>query len=512
MPAPAQCHPHKVSSTQPTLISKPVAPSKLAAKPQSKPVSATAKPATKATKSIKCCRQIVHSRSPSPADIKPVLHKTDEESEEEQYDEDTVDEDKEDLDVEDAVEGEEGVIFSKDKVTTGKQQCKGKEQSRSDRKRNKPRNDDEFSLKCMQQLWLFHSLGRYIPCCANPFVEVEDMIFDVLEHEGPYVASLSLLFASVMPYLYSQRLISPAELPAVTWLEQAYKSFSSFFMPQANTDEAFALFGNREFGLCKMIEVLHNGAKDCCRDTTSKVCHVVLTLSLKDRHVDWLSLPVPTVKSSQGFNHIDTSRLLCPQIHLEDFNKDPNKILQQLADGDIQPTASEWPSFMYDQDLYDKNNMFSGLINGDPMKQSGLKQATLMKLFGIKKITSHHIAYAACLTQFGLCSKDAWQLCDGAFHLDVLYYAVVDLFEMFPEEKWVTETLAWWNIEIFDDPNGCADTLDAQKDVHPPDSTVSQMQVIFAEWHHAKEEAAAATEGFEYLEDEYEAPLMTIFQ
>ncbi|KAK0461471.1 hypothetical protein IW261DRAFT_1349116, partial [Armillaria novae-zelandiae] len=165
------------------------------------------------------------------------------------------------------------------------------------------------------------------------------------------------------------------------------------------------------------------------------------------------------VKSSQGFNHIDTGHLLCPQIHLEDFNKDPNEILQQLADGDIQPTASEWPSFMYDQDLYDKNNMFSGLMrgyllvlrhiffsNGDPMKQSGPKRAALVKLFGIKKITARHIAYAACLTWFGLCSKDAWQLCDGAFHLDVFYYAVVDLFEMFPEEKWVTETLAWWNM------------------------------------------------------------------
>ncbi|KAK0473867.1 hypothetical protein IW261DRAFT_1569233 [Armillaria novae-zelandiae] len=413
MPAPAQHCLLKVSSTQPTLIvkssvpstqrvkSKPVVPSKLAAKPQSKPVSTTAKPATKATKSIKPCRQIIHLRSPSPTDIKPVLCKTDEESEEEQYDEDSVDEDKEDSDVEDAVEGEEGVISGKDKATTGKRQRKGKEQSGSDRKRNKPRNDDEFSPECMQQLRLFHSLGRYIPCCADPFVEVEDMIFDALEHEGP--------------------LISPAELPAVTWLAQTYKSFSSFFMPRANTDEAFALFGNREFGLRKMIEALHNGAKDCRHDTTSK-------------HVDQLSLPVPTVKSSQGFNHIDTGCLLCPQIHLEDFNKDPNEILQQLANGDIQPTASEWPSFMYDQDLYDKNNMFSGLMqgyllvlrhiffsNGDPMKQSGLKRAALTKLFGIKKITAHHIAYAACLTRFGLCSKDAWQLYDGAFHLDVFY-------------------------------------------------------------------------------------------
>ncbi|KAK0471113.1 hypothetical protein IW261DRAFT_1572333 [Armillaria novae-zelandiae] len=121
MPTPAQCRPHKVSSTQLTLISKPVAPLKLAAKPQSKPVLTTAKPATKATKSIKPHRQIIHSRSPSPAGIKPVFHKTDEKSKEEQYDKDTVDKDKEDSDVKDAVEDEEGVISSKDKVTTGKQ-------------------------------------------------------------------------------------------------------------------------------------------------------------------------------------------------------------------------------------------------------------------------------------------------------------------------------------------------------------------------------------------------------
>ncbi|KAK0471722.1 hypothetical protein IW261DRAFT_1571787 [Armillaria novae-zelandiae] len=240
MPAPAQPHPLKVSSTQLTLIvkssvpstqrvkSKPVVPSKLAAKPQSKPVSTTAKPVTKATKSIKPHRQIIHSRSPSPTDIKPVLQKTDEESKEEQYDEDSVDEDKEDSDVEDAVEGEEGVISGKDKVTTGINQ----EMTMS-------------SLPSIVAIILMYAAAM-----------VEDMIFDALEHEGPYVASLSLLFASVMPYLYSERLISPAELPAVTWLEQVYKSFSSFFMPQVNTDEAFALFGNREFGLRKMIEAV----------------------------------------------------------------------------------------------------------------------------------------------------------------------------------------------------------------------------------------------------------------
>ncbi|KAK0471725.1 hypothetical protein IW261DRAFT_1424962 [Armillaria novae-zelandiae] len=108
------------------------------------------------------------------------------------------------------------------------------------------------------------------------------------------------------------------------------------------------------------------------------------------------------------------------------------------------------------------------------MKQSGPKQATLVKLFGIKKITARHIAYAACLVQFFLLAGALNQV---PFRHGLAY-----------AQRTPGSSVMVLSISI----------------------TVSQMQAIFAELHRAKEEAAAAaaTEGFEYLDDEDEAPLM----
>lgn len=47
--------------------------------------------------------------------------------------------------------------------------------------------------------------------------------------------------------------------------------------------------------------------------------------------------------------------------------------------------------------------------------------------------------------RYALSSKDTWCRTDGAFHMDVFYDVIVDLFEKYPDDEWVTTTLAWWN-------------------------------------------------------------------
>ncbi len=55
---------------------------------------------------------------------------------------------------------------------------------------------------------------------------------------------------------------------------------------------------------------------------TNKVWTKILDLMLEDRRYDAITKPVPGSKSDQGFNHLDTGRLLCPQRYLSYFDKD----------------------------------------------------------------------------------------------------------------------------------------------------------------------------------------------
>ncbi len=51
--------------------------------------------------------------------------------------------------------------------------------------------------------------------------------------------------------------------------------------------------------------------------------------------------------------------------------------------------------------------------------------------------------------QYALSSKDTWCRVDGAFQMDVFYDVIVDLFEKYPDNEWVVDTLSWWNDYIF---------------------------------------------------------------
>ncbi|SJL01352.1 uncharacterized protein ARMOST_04672 [Armillaria ostoyae] len=63
---------------------------------------------------------------------------------------------------------------------------------------------------------------------------------------------------------------------------------------------------------------------------------------------------------------------------------------------------------------------------------------------------------------------------DGTFDMSIFYDSIVSLFESYPNDEWALDTLAWWNEQIFGDPDGCTDT-DKTQDAHPPDSTIAKM-------------------------------------
>jgi hypothetical protein len=96
-------------------------------------------------------------------------------------------------------------------------------------------------------------------------------------------------------------------------------------------------------------------------------------------------------KSDRGFNHPMTSRLLCPQKMLHEFDADPRYAINinptspswsltyscpwlmlahdsamraKFLDGTIKIVANDWPAFLYDESMYDPEEIDKGLLRG----------------------------------------------------------------------------------------------------------------------------------------------------
>ncbi|KAI0071792.1 hypothetical protein K474DRAFT_569447 [Panus rudis PR-1116 ss-1] len=119
---------------------------------------------------------------------------------------------------------------------------------------------------------------------------------------------------------------------------------------------------------------------------------------------------------------------------------------------------------MYDQNMYDRDSLDSGLCRGplllsvfraiftgprtataDPGMLPG--KAPIAKKNQMTTVTPRHIAYAAVMTRYGLSSQSSWTDRDGRFKVPRFFLKVIGLFES--DVEWAKETLDWWNAEVF---------------------------------------------------------------
>ncbi|KAK0188833.1 hypothetical protein F5146DRAFT_1140393 [Armillaria mellea] len=112
--------------------------------------------------------------------------------------------------------------------------------------------------------------------------------------------------------------------------------------------------------------------------------------------------------------------------------------------------------------------------DGIPGKLKGLTHLSIAKMYKIKMITGHIIAYGACQACYALSSVDGWTCCDGKFNLEKFYEVIVDMYEDFSEDLWAMESLVWWNKEIFGNSEG-ADDDNNDNNTPPLENTVFKM-------------------------------------
>ncbi|KAI5982079.1 hypothetical protein EDD15DRAFT_2203313 [Pisolithus albus] len=147
---------------------------------------------------------------------------------------------------------------------------------------------------------------------------------------------------------------------------------------------------------------------------------------------------------------------------------------------DFLVTAYSWPTFLYENELFDPNNPADGLFKGrllvKAFKQIFTSPSSVLKmddesfprkrrrrderrtrshvasLLGMKSVSPRAVAYTAVQLRFALSSCGAWRVVDGEFNYEDFYNNIIDFFEdaETPDDKnYIRELLLWWNRKIF---------------------------------------------------------------
>ncbi|KAI6140298.1 hypothetical protein BKA82DRAFT_29253 [Pisolithus tinctorius] len=170
-------------------------------------------------------------------------------------------------------------------------------------------------------------------------------------------------------------------------------------------------------------------------------------------------------KSDRGFNHPQLAELLCPRKKLDLFKKDPAGTMTALQTGAIDVTTWNWPTFFYEDGLYDPQNRHHGLFHGHiawrfyvhlfigpsaaakGVVTSNASKKAKNRAWGLTEVTPHIIAYVHVIAYFTLSAEQKWTNTTGNIDLAEMAWYIVDMFE--DRDDWTRETLAWWNSRAF---------------------------------------------------------------
>ncbi|KAK0433072.1 hypothetical protein EV421DRAFT_1910364 [Armillaria borealis] len=292
--------------------------------------------------------------------------------------------------------------------------------------------------ECIKILTDAHKWGKLMLHAINLWVEPENVLLEGIEG-----------------------LVDPESISQNDLNLNTYDTLTAMWSIDLSNDLEYFVDANDS--VSKISIALHKGFKLARQEDTHKIRDSILKIIVKDPRKESLPLPIPMIKSAQGFNYSETACLLCPQVYLETFNTD-GEWCQQLCEGKVKISHWELPSFLFDQlkaspeeDLagsmwgYVLVRMVKHLLTSDgiPGKSKGPTHPSIVKIYKINKITGHIIVYGACQARYTLSSVDGWTCCDGKFDLQKFYEVIVDMYEDFPEDPWAVESLAWWNKEIF---------------------------------------------------------------
>ncbi|KAF8835088.1 hypothetical protein BDN67DRAFT_984860 [Paxillus ammoniavirescens] len=196
-------------------------------------------------------------------------------------------------------------------------------------------------------------------------------------------------------------------------------------------------------------------------DDTGSLKYNGLIYMLKDPIKDKIEPPIPKThngsKADRGWNHGTIARLLCPMQDVEDFDADPQAYMDLVKCGKKKPTATKFPSCLYDMGLFDHENKHAGFLHGHTLvqtwchiftgpssafhKSQWATKPSKGHMHGLQAPNIHNIMYAAVQAYFTISNEETWTSNVGTVDLTDMYYTVVDMIKCKSEELWVKELL-----------------------------------------------------------------------
>ncbi|KAH6887773.1 hypothetical protein BKA70DRAFT_1122102, partial [Coprinopsis sp. MPI-PUGE-AT-0042] len=194
------------------------------------------------------------------------------------------------------------------------------------------------------------------------------------------------------------------------------------------------------------------------------------TKTLKSAVVDWivpsdgtpLSPPIArNIKMDRGFIHPRTGFLLCPA----ELNWEDEEVKRQLQDKELVVSGTNWPIFLYKDEIYDEDEPWAGLLRNkilvkaykhiftSPSSVEREVKATRSgnaRIHGMTSVTRASLAYICTqVVRFSLTSASIFSRSDSETDSETFYNSVLDLLEDPEEQEEVKDLLTWWDKRIF---------------------------------------------------------------
>ncbi|OSD02394.1 hypothetical protein PYCCODRAFT_399878 [Trametes coccinea BRFM310] len=171
-------------------------------------------------------------------------------------------------------------------------------------------------------------------------------------------------------------------------------------------------------------------------------------------------------KTSRGFKHPQTGRLLCPVNLLDKFDEDPEKFCRMIRDrkeGRPRVGSGDYPAFLYDMKLYVPGKLKPGFLKskllvdcakviflgpsstttpGSDLAMKTKGKPPICRKMNMREVDICSIIYIAILARFCLNGQTEWAKRDGDFSAVDFMSNVLTV--ALKSERWYNEITDWF--------------------------------------------------------------------
>ncbi|TFK81827.1 hypothetical protein K466DRAFT_604180 [Polyporus arcularius HHB13444] len=330
-----------------------------------------------------------------------------------------------------------------------------------DNKRNKWAIPNKRSLAGQLQKY-----ARFVPRKFGGYIDLGRVVQDGILFEGGPPPRFRVPESSMSAELRERLADARESVEVFDWFKETVAFFSDIIPILARKPEDILTLG--AFMDTHAKQAMATDKRNILKEWASFVGPVKVS--------DTLTIPQPvgvqaTNKAFFGWeSNWATAQLIRPDA-LPEFEEDPTRYRLMIRGNEIQVDHNDNPVFLYDPEAYDPENILEGLCRhpahlkavrtiltspGSVYLAPGMKSAgrgSVSDIYKCRAIEPAMIAYVAALIRNILSSCPRWVPDDGAFKGRLFFRRLVNLFntDNDPEDTWATETLAWWNSNVFGD-------------------------------------------------------------